>query len=461
MIQVTNAAPNDNSNGSGGTPEIVAAIDALPQQMTAFQLDAVARFEIIDATLLALEGQVNIETNAMDAALATLSTLVGDETDELDGAVSALRTLVGDETAEIDSTFAGFLPAFEDVHGWVDAVANPDPDPFTTTVTTCAEYGGSGELGIEFTAEVLAELAARGGVNLFGTGITAEVKFSGTAAGKLEFLGFGKIFQEVCYAGVEVEFESEHPPEQDQQIADYTQTAEDFQPEPAPESGASYRTSGATHNGVTLASSNSSADASNVDFIGDGSLLTLASALGADITGMADALNGLAAANVTAVDPTALFSGSDQGLNDFIDVMGPGGLPDSDDFIAAFTDPCGTLAGLGPEAALACESSDTGLSDSIIFIEQTVTDIDAAFDAFITDTLDGIETTVSSIETTVDSVDSYMRTTLKSSVDGVRSVVDGIRSAINSMRGVVNHMFDLVFDAWDCVTFTGICGNGH
>jgi hypothetical protein len=302
--------------------------------------------------------------------------------------------LLSAETDEIAATFVGFLPAFEQVYGWVDAVANPDP--FTTTVTTCAEYGGFGELGIEFTAEVLAELAARGGVNLFGTGMTAEVKPTGSAAGKLEFLGFGEIFQEVCYAGAEVEFEGNHTPEQEKQIADYTQTAENFQPEPAPESGASYRTSGATHNGVTLASSNASADASNVDFIGDGSLLTLASALGADITGMADALNGLAAANATAIDPTALFSGTD-----------------------------------------------------------------SAFDATITETLDGIETTVSSIETTMESVDSYIRTTLKSSVDGVRSVVNGIRSAINSMWGVINHMFDLVFDAWGCVSFTGICGNGH
>ena len=408
---------------------------------------------------MALEGQVDTETGAIDATLATLSTLVGDETDELDGAVSALRTLVSAETDEIDATFFGFLPAFEQVHGRVDAVANPDP--FTTTVTTCAECGGSGELDIEFTAEVLAELAARGDVNLFGTGITAEVKPTGSAAGKLEFLGFGEIFQEVCYAGVEVEFEGNHTPEQEPQIADYTQTAENFQPEPAPESGASYRTSGATHNGVTLASSNASADASNVDFIGEGSLLTLASVLGVDITGMADALNGLAAATATAIDPTALFSGTDAGLNAFISVMGPGELSDSDDFISAFTDPCGTLAGLGPEAALACESSETALSDNIVFIEQTVTDIDAGFDATITETLDGIETTVSSIETTVESVDSYIRTTLKSSVDGVRSVVNGIRSAINSMWGVINHMFDLVFDAWGCVTFTGICGNGH
>jgi len=111
---------------------------------------------------------------------------------------------------------------------------------------------------------------------------------------------------------------------------------------------------------------------------------------------MADALNGLIAANATAIDPTALFSGTD-----------------------------------------------------------------TAFDATITETLDGIEISVSSIETTVESVDSYIRTMLKSSVDGVRSVVNGIRSAINSMWGVINHMFDLVFDAWGCVSFTGICGNGH
>jgi hypothetical protein len=214
MIQVTSAAPNDNSNGTGGTPEIVAAIDSLAEQLAESQLDATERFDTIDATL------------------ATLSTLLGDETDELDGAVSALRTLLIAETDEIDATFVGFLPAFEQVYGWVDTVANPDP--FTTTVTTCAEYGGSGELGIEFTAEVLAELAARGGVNLFGTGMTAEVKPTGSAAGKLEFLGFGEIFQEVCYAGAEVEFEGNQTPEQEQQIADYTQTAENFQPEPAP-----------------------------------------------------------------------------------------------------------------------------------------------------------------------------------------------------------------------------------
>jgi len=162
MIQVTSAAPNDNSNGTGGTPEIVAAIDSLAEQLAESQLDATERFDTIDATL------------------ATLSTLLGDETDELDGAVSALRTLLSAETDEIDATFVGVLPAFEQVHGWVDAVANPDP--LTTTVTTCAEYGGSGELGIESTAEVLAELAARGGVNLFGTGITAEVKPTWSAA---------------------------------------------------------------------------------------------------------------------------------------------------------------------------------------------------------------------------------------------------------------------------------------
>jgi len=55
MIQVTSAAPNDNSNGTGGTPEIVAAIDSLAEQLAEFQLDATERFDTIDATLLALE----------------------------------------------------------------------------------------------------------------------------------------------------------------------------------------------------------------------------------------------------------------------------------------------------------------------------------------------------------------------------------------------------------------------
>ena len=123
-VQMVGAAPNDNGNGGGGTPEVLAAIDALSQQMTDFEVAANARFDAIDSSLAAFE-----------------ATAVG-RFDETDGSLASLTTDVGDETTEIDDTLDGLLTAFADVYDWTNELANPDP--FTTTATTCASYGGSG-----------------------------------------------------------------------------------------------------------------------------------------------------------------------------------------------------------------------------------------------------------------------------------------------------------------------------
>jgi hypothetical protein len=420
----------------------------------------------IDDQTSTLATTISDETTEIDTDLGDLEALAVsrfDTTDanaaafeaSVDGSLGALLAAVNAETGEIDATLASFLTAFAEVYDWTDGMANPDP--FTTTATTCAEFGGNGELGLEFTAEVAAEFEASFGADLFGTGVTADVKPAGSAAGKLEFLGFQNVFQEICYAGVEVVgTEDGRTASQDQAVLDYTQAAYDFQGQGGPSSSVSYNV-GAGPGPVQLISYGGHATPASSH--SGGSLLDIADALGASITGMGSALEALATVDAVGADPTALFSGT--AFDDFVAAMGPGTLFDTEDLIAPFLDPCSTLAGLAAEAGAACEATEEGLAQTIRDIDTTVGVIEVGVVGVSNDVNGWLKTTVDDIDSAVDTVDTYMRNTLKSAVDGVRGVVNTIKSWTGTMKGWLDKMYDWVADAWDCVTLTGTCGNGH
>ena len=391
------APPEESSAGGNGTGAILDAIAAIDARLTQIEDDNNARLDDIDAALLALASQagdnaelLGIRLDTQDNAHADLALQAGDNAELLgirldtqDNAHADLALQAGDNAELLGDDL-------DDVHGWVDGLANPDP--FNVTVNTCANVGGIGELGAEFSAEAQSDLRGSAGADAYGNGATAGVKVEGSAALKLDILGSVAFTHEVCNVGVYLPYEKDHTEQQEQAITDYTEVAVAVQ--------------------------------------NPGELVIMASEFGLDISDMAAAMDGLAGLGELAADPTSLFTG-DGDVGDLVAAISYGDLMDTDSLLAAFTDPCDATTGLGAAASDICSAIDTTLADAVLLTQTTVDGMELVVDEIAL----GIDYTVDAVDDIIDTV-----TDIDAATESIEDIVDGIESSVSTIISKINSL---------------------